>query len=203
MVTTTKPYTATSHRFTVEQYYKIAEIGILDPAQRTELIEGEIIEMSPIGTKHAICVSDISEILTTRTIDFAHVRQQNPVHLSDRSEPQPDLALVKRPSSRYLSCHPTAADIFLLIEVSDSTLNYDHEIKIPLYAKAAIPEVWIVNLESEMIEVYRQPNKTESEIDYQDVKQYAKGEVVTIASFNHVAIAVDEIFLNAIAKSIT
>ncbi|MEE3716305.1 Uma2 family endonuclease [Tumidithrix elongata RA019] len=192
----TKNYTPTRHRFTVEQYYKMAEVGILDITQRTELIEGEIIEMSPIGTKHAICVSDISEILTTKTIHFAHVRQQNPVHLSDRSEPQPDIALVKRPSSRYINSHPTPADIFLLIEVSDTTLKYDREIKVPLYAKATIPEVWIANLEAQTLEVYRQSDET----GYQDIKQYTKGEVITLESFAEIAIAIDEIFLNAIAS---
>jgi Uma2 family endonuclease len=193
MVTMTRldpPPLPTKYRLTVEQYYKMAEVGILKEDQRTELIEGEIIEMSAIGTKHAICVSNLSEILTLRTIQIAHVRQQNPVHLSDRSEPQPDIALVKRPSSLYVDCHPKAADIFLLIEVSDSTLKYDREIKIPLYAKAGIPEVWIANIEEQVFEVYKSPNQDH----YEQVKLYGKGELIPMSMFADIAIAVDEIF---------
>lgn len=193
MVATTRlatPLTPTKYRLNVEQYYKMAEVGILGLEQRTELIDGEIIEMSAIGTKHAICVSNLSEILTLRTIQIAHVRQQNPVHLSDRSEPQPDIALVKRPSSLYVDCHPKAADIFLLIEVSDSTLKYNREIKVPLYAKAGIPEVWIANIEEQVFEVYKSPNQDR----YEQVQLYGKGELIPMSMFADIAIAVDEIF---------
>jgi Uma2 family endonuclease len=192
MVTATKlttPNSPVKYRLTVEQYYKMAEVGILGIEQRTELIDGEIIEMSAIGTKHAICVSNLSEILTLRTIQIAHVRQQNPIHLSDRSEPQPDIALVKRPSSLYLDCHPTPADIFLLIEVSDSTLKYDREIKIPLYAKAGISEVWIVNIEEQVFEVYKSPNQD----IYEHVQTYGKGEVIQIKNLG-LSIPINEIF---------
>ncbi len=190
MVTTTRltaPVTPTKYRFNVEQYYKMAELGILDMEQRTELIAGEIIEMSPIGTKHAICVSNLSELLTLKTIQFAHVRQQNPVHLSDRSEPQPDIALVKRPSSLYVDSHPQPADIFLLVEVSDSTLKYDRETKIPLYTSVGIPEVWIVNIEGQVVEVYRLPNGE----GYQEMRSYGRSETILLFA---VAIAVDQIF---------
>ena len=193
MVTATKlttPNSPVKYRLTVEQYYKMAEVGILGIDQRTELIDGEIIEMSAIGTKHAICVSNLSEILTLRTIQIAHVRQQNPIHLSDRSEPQPDIALVKRPSSLYLDCHPRPEDIFLIIEVSDSTLKYDREIKIPLYAKAGIPEVWITNIEEQIFEVYKSPNQD----SYEHMQIYGKGEVIPMSISADIAIIVDEIF---------
>ncbi len=193
MVVTTKLVampTPVKYRLNVEQYYKMAEVGILGIEQRTELIEGEIIEMSAIGTKHAICVSNLSELLTLRTIQIAHVRQQNPVHLSDRSEPQPDIALVKRPSSLYADCHPTPDDIFLLIEVSDSTLKYDREVKIPLYAKAGISEVWIANIEEQIFEVYKSPNQDR----YEQVQNYGKGEMISMSMFTDIAIAVDEVF---------
>ncbi len=182
--------TPTKYRLSVEQYYKMAEAGILGIEQRTELIEGEIIEMSAIGTKHAICVSNLAELLTVQTIQIAHVRHQNPIHLSDRSEPQPDIALVKRPSSRYADCHPQPEDIFLLIEVSDSTLKYDREVKLPLYAKAGIAEVWIVNIDEQVFEVYSSPNQDQ----YEQVKIYDKGEVVSISMSETMAIAVNEIF---------
>lgn len=193
MVTTTKLAaisTPAKYRLSVEQYYKMAEAGILGIEQRTELIEGEIIEMSAIGTKHAICVSNLAELLTVQTIQIAHVRQQNPIHLSDRSEPQPDIVLVKRPSSRYADCHPQPEDIFLLIEVSDSTLKYDREVKLPLYAKAEIAEVWIVNIEEQVFEVYRSLNQDR----YEQVKIYGKGEVVSMSMFENIVISVNEIF---------
>ncbi|MFN4814309.1 MAG: Uma2 family endonuclease [Pseudanabaena sp.] len=191
-MTTTKltVSTPTKYRLSVEQYYKMAEVGILGIEQRTELIEGEIIEMSAIGTKHAICVSNLAELLTVQTIQIAHVRQQNPIHLSDRSEPQPDIVLVKRPSSRYADCHPQPEDIFLLIEVSDSTLKYDREVKLPLYVKAGIAEVWIVNIEEQVFEVYSSLNQDR----YEQVKIYGKGEVVSMSMFENIVISVNEIF---------
>jgi Uma2 family endonuclease len=178
------------HRFTVGQYYKMAEVGILDIEQRTELIDGEIIEMSPIGTKHAACLSKMADLLRDRTRDLAAVRQQNPVRLSDRSEPQPDIAVVSDRQDYYADKHPTPSEIFLLIEVSDSTLKYDREVKAPLYARAGIPELWIANLEAQVFEVYRQPNDT----GYQEVQIYGKGEVINLQMLPDIAIAVDDIF---------
>jgi Uma2 family endonuclease len=186
----TIPKVPTKHRFTVDQYYKMGEVGILGLEQRTELIEGEIIEMSPIGTKHAACLSKLADALHDRARNLALVRQQNPIRLSDQSEPQPDIAVVKERQDYYLESHPIPTEIFLLIEVADSTLKYDRNVKVPLYAKAGIPELWIANLEAQVFEVYRQPNET----GYQQVQIYGKGAIINLLMLPDVAIAVDDIF---------
>jgi len=193
----TKLTAPTKHRFTVGQYYKMAAVGILDVEQRTELIDGEIIEMSPIGTKHAACLSKLADLLRDRTRNLAAVRQQNPIRLSDRSEPQPDIVLVSDRQDYYAEYHPIPSEIFLLIEVSDSTLKYDREVKALLYAKAGIPELWIANLEAQVFEVYRQPSET----GYENVQIYGKGEIINLQILPDVAIAVDDIFYNALRSN--
>ena len=190
MVTTTRLTNPTKYRLTVEQYYKMAEVGILGTEQRTELIEGEIVEMSPIGAKHAGTINRLNRVLSPLVSNQAIISIQNSIRLSDNSEPQPDLAVLRLRDDCYTDCHPIPDDIFLLIEVSDSTLKYDREIKIPLYAKAGIPEVWIANIEAQIFEVYCLLSQDE----YQKVQNYGKGEVIQIGALADIAIAVDDIF---------
>jgi Uma2 family endonuclease len=123
------------------------------------LIDGEIVEMVPIGSLHAAVVDTlISLLIRGLTREQAIVRTQNPIHLDDSSEPQPDVTLVKPRRDFYRAAHPQAEDVLLLIEVSDSTLAFDRLVKLPLYAQAGIPEVWIVDLASGTIEVNRGPS---------------------------------------------
>jgi Uma2 family endonuclease len=193
MVTTTRlatPLTPNKYCFNVAQYYKMAEVGILGVEQRTELIEGEIIQMSPIGAKHAGTINRLTRVLSPLVSNQAIISIQNSIRLNTNSEPQPDLAILRFRDDCYTDCHPTPADIFLLIEVSDSTLKYDREIKVPLYAKAGIPEVWIANIEAQLFEVYRSP----SQDSYQKIQSYSKGEVIQIEMLADIAIAIDEIF---------
>jgi Uma2 family endonuclease len=176
------------HRFTVEEYHKIGEAQVL--RDRTELIEGEILEMSPIGLLHAACVSYLSRLFVLRLPAIADVRSQNPIVLDNLSEPQPDLAIVNYRDDFYKGGHPTPKDILLLIEVSDTTLKFDREVKIPLYAASGITEVWIMNLLDQVIEAYRHP-----EVDgYQTVRQYQKGKTLSISALEGVTVSVDEIF---------
>ena len=142
-------------KFTVEQYYQMAETGILAPDERVELIEGEIIEMSPIGPRHAMCVDRIVQVMIEKLGRSVHLRCQNPVRLSNYTEPEPDVTLAKR--ADYSARHPAGDDVFLTIEVSDSTLEKDRTLKQKIYANANIPEFWIVNLPEDLIEVYRNP----------------------------------------------
>lgn len=180
--------------FSIEQYYKMAKIGILNIDARTELIAGEIIEMSPIGTKHAASLSKLADLLRDLTRNLREnrvlIRQQNPVQLSDRTEPQPDIAIVVDRDDYYADAHPQPADILLLIEVADSTIKYDREVKAKLYAKAGILELWIVNLDAQVFEVYRQPH----EGIYTQMQIYQKGQTVSLVCLPDVAIAVSEIF---------
>jgi Uma2 family endonuclease len=142
------------HSFTVAQYERMGEAGILSENDRVELIEGEIVEMSPIGERHAACVGRLTQILSLLFQRQAILWIQNPIRLNDYSEPQPDVAVLKPRADFYGKALPTPADVLLVIEVSDSTLEYDRQIKVPLYARAGVPEVWVVNLADERIETY-------------------------------------------------
>ena len=141
---------------TVEEYHKMGEAGILQE-KGIELIKGEIIAMSPIGSKHASCVNLLNEILFEQLGRKVIISIQNPVQLNDSSEPEPDIALLKRTESRYFNQLPKADDVLLVIEVADTSVTYDREVKLPLYAESGIPEFWLINLEENEIEVYWQP----------------------------------------------
>lgn len=144
--------------FTVEDYYKMAEVGILKPTDRVELINGEIIQMSPIKSLHASVVTWLGEELNFQLRGKATVRIQNPIRIDTYSEPEPDIAVVKYKKDKYRNQHPTGEDVYLVIEVADTTLMKDRTIKKQLYAAVGIPEYWIINLKAKQIEVYRQPS---------------------------------------------
>jgi len=141
---------------TVDDYHKMAEVGIL-PDRGIELINGEIIEMSPIGSKHLSCVNTLAELLHEALGRSAIISIQNPVRLGDRSEPEPDVAILKRSPNHYADSLPAAADVLLLIEVADNTLAYDRDIKSIIYAESGVPEFWLVNLKERCIEAYWEP----------------------------------------------
>jgi Uma2 family endonuclease len=144
-------------RFNVEEYYRMGEAGIFAPDERVELIEGAIIQMSPIGSRHAAAVTRTGRWFDRRVGDRATMRTQNPVRLSPHSEPEPDVALVRPRADDYATAHPEPADVFLIIEVADTTVAYDQDTKLPLYAAAGIPEVWIANLRRDQITAHRNP----------------------------------------------
>ena len=157
MTIQTRPRLLTQTRqrlFSVDDYYAMAEAGILAPDERVELLDGEIIKMAPIGGRHANCVGQLTDLMSA-VGRRALVWVQNPVRLDTGSEPQPDLMLIKRRG--YSSAHPGPGDVLLLIEVSDTTIDLDRSDKLPLYARVGIPEVWIVNLPDECVEVYTEP----------------------------------------------
>lgn len=143
------------HRITVDEYYRMAEVGLLAPDARVELIEGEIIDMAPIGTAHATVCDWMIERLVMAVQGRAFIRCQGPLRLSRWGEPVPDFALLKPHQHRYAQRHPVGADTLLVIEVSDSTLRYDHKIKVPLYARHGVPEVWIVDVANRGIHFFR------------------------------------------------
>ena len=143
------------HRWTVAEYHRHIERGAFRPEDRIELIEGELIDMSPIGPDHASSVDILNDEFGERVRPHVLVRVQNPVLLGELSEPESDLALVRRREDRYRQQHPQPADIFLIIEVADSSLDYDRLVKLPLYARHRIPEVWLIDLVNLCVEVYR------------------------------------------------
>jgi Uma2 family endonuclease len=144
--------------FSVTEYYRMIEAGILSESDRVELIDGEVIEMSPIGSRHAACVNRLTMLLTGKLGQTAILSVQNPIRLDEYSELQPDLCLLQPRSDFYAEGHPTSADVLLVAEVADSSVRFDREVKLPLYAQALIPEVWIVNLPAEVVEIYSQPS---------------------------------------------
>lgn len=152
--------TATRHRFTVSDYYRMGEAGCFAPDQRVELLEGEIIDMMPIGPYHSGVVSRLADLFHSINHGRWWVTNQNPVRLNNRSEPQPDVVLVRRDPSDYTRRHPQPDDVLLLIEVSESSLDYDRGDKLAAYGKAGIEEYWLVNLQDGCVEVYRDPHYT-------------------------------------------
>ena len=138
----------------------MAETGVLKPDARVELLDGKIIDMSPIGSFHAGTVKRFIRIFTKLARERWVISAQDPLHLDDHSEPEPDFMLLKPSTDDYTSRHPEPEDVFLLIEVADASLEYDREEKIPAYGCAGVSEVWFVNLRDQTIEVYREPHFT-------------------------------------------
>ena len=142
------------YSFTAEEFQRMGEAGIFRQDARLELIEGEIIEMSPIGSPHAACVKYLSGLLNRLFGGTLIVGVQDPVRLNDFSEPQPDVSLLRWRDDFYRAAHPAPADVLLLIEVADTTVVKDKTLKIPLYARAGIAEAWLVNIPEEKVEIY-------------------------------------------------
>ena len=145
------------HNFTVSEFERMGETGVFAPEARVELIEGEIIEMSPTGSRHAACVNLLSRILNQQVSADAIVSTQNPIRLSDLSEPQPDVAILKFRDDYYREAHPGPEDVLLVIEVAETTVHYDRHTKMPLYARAGIPEALLFNLPDDRLEYFTQP----------------------------------------------
>ncbi len=148
------------HAVSAEEYLRMGEAGVFAPEARLELIEGEIIEMAPIGSQHAGMVNTLNRLFNRAAGDLALVSVQNPVVAGERSVPQPDLALLRPRADSYTRSHPTAADILLVVEVADATRVFDIGTKVPLYARSGIAETWVVDVQERALHVYRDPGAT-------------------------------------------
>jgi Uma2 family endonuclease len=175
--------------FTVEDYHRLAEVGILGEDDRVELLDGQVVEMTPIGPGHAGCVDALTALLSRVAGASAIVRVQNPVILSDRWEPQPDVTLVRPRAGEYRRAHPGPADILLVIEVADASPRRDREVKVPMYAGVGIPEGWLVDLEHEVVTVHREPGPE----GYREVRVLRRGETLVPLAFPTAAISVDDV----------
>jgi Uma2 family endonuclease len=179
----------TLHRFSAEEYHRLGKLGFLAPDARVELIDGAIHDMSPIGPNHSGVVIRLIQFFGLKAKKRWLVSSQNPVGLDNYSEPQPDIVLLKPAPDDYVSHHPTPDDVFLLIEVADSSLDFDRGKKLQVYARSGIAEFWIVNLPDSVIEVYREPNFT----GYEKKTVVRAGEKATLSAFPNVAVDVAEL----------
>jgi Uma2 family endonuclease len=180
---------AVRRRFTVDEYERMAADLILTWEDRVELIDGEIVEMSPIGSRHSAAVARLTHLFTRWFDDRAIVRVQSPMRLSVDSEPEPDLVVARPRRDFYELSHPVPDDVLLLVEVAETSGAFDRKVKLPLYAKARIPEVWIVDVLQGWVEVHRA-----AEADaYADVRRLERGDRLTCEAFDDLAVDVTDV----------
>ena len=196
MTTQTKPPPQSSsvlnlpvRRFTVAEYYAMAEAGILTEDDRVELLDGVIVEMAPVGSRHVGCVNLYTRWLSQLVGDRAILQVQGSIHLDDDTEPQPDLALLRNRPDFYSSSHAEPSDVLLLIQVADSSVGYDRHEKLPRYAQAGIPEVWITVLSERIIEDHSEP------VDgvYTRNLIYVPGDTISPGALPDIELAVSDI----------
>ncbi len=144
-------------RFAVSEYHQMAQSGILGEDDRVELIDGEVTQMTPIGRRHAACVKRLNKLFGKTFGDDAVVSVQDPIVLSDYTEPQPDLAILRPSPDFYVAGHPKPEDVLLLVEVAETSADLHRQVKAPLYARSGIREAWLVDLEQETVTIYRDP----------------------------------------------
>ena len=178
------------HPISAEEYLRMGAAGVFAPEARLELIEGEIIEMAPIHPPHAGRVMKLNELFVQRAGGRAIVLVQSPLIISGRSVPQPDLALLRPRADYYSRSHPTVSDVFLVVEVADTTLAFDVGTKVPLYARCGIPEAWVVDVNESAIHVFRDPD----ERGYRSASAARVPERVVCAALPEVAVEVAELF---------
>ena len=177
--------------FTVDEYDQMVAAGILHEDDRVELIAGEILQMAPIGSRHAGCVNRLNQLFVLHVAGQALVTIQNPLHLNNRSEPQPDMALLVPRPDFYAASHPGPQDVLLIVEVADTSAGFDRSTKIPLYGRAGVRETWLVDLTHDDIEVYRQP--VSSRRGYRDVQRYTRGMTLSPLAFPALSLTVEDI----------
>jgi Uma2 family endonuclease len=177
------------YRFSVDEYERMGTAGILERDSRVELIDGEIVEMTPIGSRHAACVKRLNSLLVAALGDRAVVGVQDPVVLDEHSEPQPDISVLVPQQDYYETEHPRPSDILLVVEVADTSLAFDRNVKLPVYAAAGVPEVWLVDLVSGNVETHTEPSGS----GYATVTVLSRGDTVTPAAFPDLTIASDAI----------
>lgn len=179
----------TKHLTNINEWRRLGEANIFPPESRLELINGEILEMAPIGFNHSGHLNRLNSLLTRLIPDDVISSVQNPLQLGDLSEPEPDFMLLKPNADFYSSRHPNANDVLLLIEVADSSLTFDQNQKLRLYALHGIPEYWLLNLNDECLEVYRKPN---GEV-YAEKTTLRAGDTITLSQLNEISIRMADI----------
>ncbi|MDJ0650282.1 MAG: Uma2 family endonuclease [Xenococcaceae cyanobacterium MO_188.B19] len=186
---------ATRRKFTIDEYHQLIDLGFFTENDKIELIRGDIIDMAPKRTAHSVCNSLLWKQLYELIGKQVEIRVQEPIILLANSEPEPDVVIANKKEDNYLSAHPTVADIILLIEISDSTLQYDRETKLPLYAEAGINNYWIVNLVDNHLEVYTNSfSDNQNKFGYRNKSIVLPNENIEIPNFNQVYLRLAAIF---------
>lgn len=186
---------ATAKRFTIAEYHRLTELGFFGEDDRIELIKGQLIHMAAKGTAHSVCETRLERELFKLLGERATLRGQQPIILPDDSEPEPDRAIVQNRPDDYLSSHPTTADILLLIEIADSSLNYDKQVKLPLYAEAGISDYWIFNLLEICLECYSEPyHNSQGKFGYRVNRIFLPNETVDIPNFGDLSLNLSKVF---------
>lgn len=183
--------TRTNRRlFTVDEYERMGRTGVLGPDERTELIEGEIIRVTPMGSRHAATITRLNRVFC-RIAESKKlvVASQSPAVLGSFNEPQPDLLILKWRKDDYFGALPKVEDVLLIVEVSDSTLPMDSNVKLPMYARQGVKEVWLFDLKKNRVEVHRKPTKT----GYSDVQTYTKTATLELSQCKGVSVSLREI----------
>lgn len=175
--------------FSVIEYDRMISAGVFSADDRLELIDGEIVEMSPIGTRHAACVCKLTQCFSSRLGDRALLSVQNPVEIGGWSKPQPDIVLLAPKTDYYVSESPTPKDLLLLVEVADTSRDFDTRVKLPLYANGDVTEVWLIDLTAEEIAVCTQP----IEGSYHSRRSFRRGDAITPTRFPDVSFPVDDL----------
>ncbi len=177
--------------FTADEYHRMIKTGILGEDDRLELIRGEIVYMAPIGSHHAACVKRLNRLFVRTLSEMVIVGVHDPVGIGEDSEPEPDIALLKPRPDFYAEGHPRPGDVFLIVEVADTSLESDRREKLPLYAGAGIGEVWIVNLRDACVEVYTEPSGS----GYRGIRIVRKGSAIAPEAFPDTEISVGKILI--------
>ncbi|MDM8522994.1 Uma2 family endonuclease [Desulfococcaceae bacterium HSG8] len=177
--------------FTTDEYHRMIETGILKEDDRLELVRGEIIYMAPIGSHHAACVKRLNRLFARTLSEMVILGVQDPVSIGEDSEPEPDITLLKPRPDFYAERHPRSEDVFLIVEVADTSLESDRREKLPLYARAGIGEVWIVNLRDGCVEVYSEPSGGK----YQGIRILRKGSAIAPEAFPDTEISVEKMLI--------
>jgi Uma2 family endonuclease len=175
--------------FTVTDFARMAEVGIFTEDDRVELIDGEVRVMSPIGPRHTALVKRLNTLLSRHVADRTIVSVQDPIQLTDDTEPQPDLALLRARADFYAQAHPRPAEVFVVVEVAETSLEYDRDEKIPRYARARIPEVWLIDVARETITQYTQPDGT----GYRGEQTLHRGHILVSTTVSSLQLTVDDI----------
>ena len=176
-------------RFTVDEYHRMVDAGVLHERDRVELLDGEVVTMSPIGSPHAACVARLTELLVLRLAPHVTIFPQSPLSLDPYSEPEPDLTVARRKADFYASGHPEPGDALLVIEVGDTAVRFDRRVKAPLYARAGVTELWLVDLNAGEVQECRKPTAK----GYTETVVRTRGERLAVEALPALSLTVDEV----------